>query len=215
MPDLRMAAYFAAKPGWFEETGRLLVAIEPSSGRLLGALTSKIWPGSPACPTFLHISTQFVTQDRQRTSLLRRMWGLHFEKLDETGAAPSILVLKTCNPSAFNAMRVFSGIDGIALYPRLDGGAQDPELRDLAYRVAGIIAPGLPFHSGTGVIAGAGVPLDFYPALPLSGRPEVDTYFKARLTPADRLLCISVIRTETAKRKVLRAFGAQGRQTRS
>lgn len=207
MPELKVSAYFEAKKNWFSEYDYLIVAVERGSDDVIGVLASS-WHLVEGRPFFLHIIVQFIAPRYQKSLLLKHMWAFHFGKVS-LGAFgfPSVIALRTYNPVVYTAMRIFSGLDGVELYPRI-GAAQDPTMVELARRVAERISGALDISLDTGVIRGASVPPDFYPALPKTNRMDVLEYFERHLAPSDRLLCILSVPTDIAKSRILRAFGA-------
>lgn len=208
MPDLKLAEYFQIKKNWFSEYDYLIAAVENNSNELIGMLTSH-WHEKDGVPFFLQISMQMIAQRYQKTQLLKHMWGYHFRKVREGHFGfPSVIALRTYNPVVFSAMRIFSRLDGIRMYPRLWVEEQDPEMVALAQSITERICPGLDMCSRTGVIKDASVPPDFYPSLPKSSKGEVYNYFAEHLSPSDRLLCVLHISTEEGKRKILKSFGS-------
>jgi hypothetical protein len=118
------------------------------------------------------------------------------------------MVLKTFNPLAYRALEAMARVPEVALFPRI-GAASSARLAALAGEVAGCIAPGLLYERDTGVVRGAGVPPDFYPALPEGAPPRVTDYFRRHVGAGDRLLCLLDIGSAAAERRILRALGAQ------
>lgn len=207
MPDLKLAEYFQIKKNWFSEYDYLIAAAENKSDALVGLLTSR-WHENDGTPFFLQISMQMIANRYQKTQLLKHMWGFHFRKVSEGPFGfPSVIALRTYNPVVFSAMRIFSRIEGVRMYPRIGVEEQDPEMVALAQSITARISPGLNMCSRTGVIKDASVPPDFYPSLPKTSKGEIYDYFAEHLTPSDRLLCVLHISTEEGKRKILKAFG--------
>ncbi|OAB55230.1 hypothetical protein AY600_14125 [Phormidium willei BDU 130791] len=210
-PDLRMGDYFGRNPDWFPRQDHLVLAAEAPRGPLVAVLASR-WFVEADGFRFLHVTTQLIAARWRRSPMLRHMWSLHFDALRQGEAGfPRLLVLKTCNPSAFRSMAIFARIEDIDIYPRVDGTPQAPQAAALARRIAHCISPGHPFAPSTGVLSGVGVPPDFYPALPAGVRQEeLERHFHDHLTPADRILCIADIRTEAAQHRLCRLFGVPG-----
>jgi hypothetical protein len=209
MPDLKLAEYFQIKKNWFSDYDYLIAAAENESDELVGLLTSR-WHEKDGAPFFLQISMQMIATRYQKTQLLKHMWGFHFQKVSEGPFGfPSVIALRTYNPVVFSAMRIFSRIEGIRMYPQLRVEEQDLEMVALAHSITERISPGLNMCSRTGVIKDASVPPDFYPSLPKTSKGEVYNYFAEHLSPSDRLLCVLHISTEEGKRKISKAFGAR------
>ena len=105
----------------------------------------------------------------------------------------AIIAFKTFNSKSYNAMKVFARIEGVSVYPKLNG-LQDSQIMQIAQEIAKTLEPNLNFQATTGVIeeAGGKVPSNFYPSRPTSNRLEVDEFFSANLTPKDRLLCLLI-----------------------
>jgi hypothetical protein len=207
-PSLKLAEYFRVKRNWFSEYDYLIVAVEDDTGDIIGALASK-WYVSDGNPFFLHIIIQMIATWYERTNLLKHMWKFHFQKVNEGPFGfPSVIALRTCNPVVFTAMRLFSRIEGIKMYPQIGVETQDPQMAELARDITEQICPGLRICLDTGVIENASVPPDFYPSLPKANKPDVYNWFKNNLTVADRILCVLLVPTESARRKLLKAFGA-------
>jgi hypothetical protein len=206
LPSLRMAALFALRKDMFREADLITAAVGPD-GSVIGALSSR-WTGLPGDDRFLHILTQFVGEDYQGSSVFRDCWAAHLAVLaDAKYGVPGLFVLKTYNPVVFCAMRAFTAIPDVWMYPDLGVKAQEPAAARLAAQVAAIVSPGLAFSPETGTIIGAGIPRDLYPALPLSADLGVNEYFAAVTRPGDRLLCLLGAPTAAARKAILAAFG--------
>ena len=186
----------------------MVIAAFAPDGGLGGVLVSRLLAGDGA-ERILHVSMQLIAERFRRTALLKRMWGMHLAAAAGECGLPGTIVMRTCNPIVLQLLRGFTRVDGIAVYPEIDGQAQERELERLAVRLARRLCPGLAFDSRTGVLRGAAVPPDFYADLPRGRDAAVNAYFHQNLTTADRVLCIVRITTEQAKHRLLRAFGAQ------
>lgn len=209
MPALKIEEYFKAKGTWFAEYDYLLIAVERTTDELIAVLSSR-WLDLEDGLGVLHVTMQLITSQYQKTHLLKHMWGAHFRMVSQSRVgSPSVIAWRTCNPVAFKAMRTFTRIDGVRMYPDIDAETQDPWMTELARRIAARISPGLGLCARTGVIKGASVPVDFYPALPTAHGDALNRYFAEHLTLADRLLCVLSISTDAAKRKILKAFGLE------
>ncbi|HXZ01337.1 MAG TPA: hypothetical protein VEI03_15165 [Stellaceae bacterium] len=211
MPSLRMSTYFTIKRDWFNEYDDLFFSVEAATGDAVALLASR-WRLTAGGNRFLHATTQLIATRWQRTSMLKAMWARLFAAArDGPHGVPDTIVFKTCNPSAFRPMLLFSRVEGFRIYPRIDGRPQESDMKELAGSIAGLLCPGALFSPESGVIKGVSVPPDFYPELPPGvrlGTPE--RYFHEHLTPADRVLCITRITTEAARSRILQAFGVAG-----
>ncbi len=207
LPDLRVPEFMAAQPRYFDDCGMLIAAYAADGGGLAGVLVSRVLAGFGVDRT-LHVSMQLIAPRFRRTLLLKRMWALHLASVAADGGIPELMAMRSCNPTVLQLLRGFARVDGIAAYPEIDGGEQDPELQRIATEIAERVCPGREFDPRTGVLRGAAIPPDFYSDLPSGRDPAVNAYFRRHLTAADRVLCLVRITTETAKQRLLRAFGA-------
>ena len=207
MPSLNIREYFLAKGSTLSDCDFVIVAVERDSGQIISALTSR-WHQEEGQRPFLHLKILMITPRYQKTRLINDIWGFHLARVHLSRFGfPHVIALRTYNPVVFGAMRIFTRIDGIRLYPGIDGQPQDPAMAALAQQIADTISPGLSFKAGTGVIRQAGVPPDFYPAMPSSRKTDVYQYFARHLAPSDRMLCVLSVDTEAAKQKALALFG--------
>jgi len=209
LPSLEMRRLFDNRRDMFRQADLVTVATDTSSGTAVGALSSK-WSVLPSGEPFLHVLTQFIGERYQRGITFPRSWGSHFAALQHSRRNfPSLIVLKTYNPTAYCAMGAFTRVPDVTIYPKPAGspGQQDPAAQRLAEQVAQVIAGGYVFDPGTGVIKEAGVPPDLYPALPESSNKAVNDYFAATTRPGDRVLCMLRVPTTEAANTILSAFG--------
>jgi|SRR5580658_624854 hypothetical protein len=207
LPSLRMAALFALRRDMFRDAD-LITAAVGHDGSAIGALSSRWTGGLSGDESFLHILTQFVGEDYQGSPVFRDCWGAHLAALarSERGV-PGLFVLKTYNPIVFCAMRAFTFIPGVWMYPDIRLKTQQSAAAQLAAEVAAIVSPGCAFSPETAVIAGAGIPADLYPDLPPSADLAVNEYFAAATRPGDRVLCLFGAPTMATRRAILGAFG--------
>lgn len=209
MPTLNIRDYFLAKSSTFSDCDFVVVAVERESREIIAALTSR-WHQIEGDPPFLHVKILMITPRYQKTRLINDVWGFHLAKVCQSRFGfPSVIALRTYNPVVFGAMRIFTRIDGIRMYPRIGVPRQDPAMARLAERIADAISPGLEFDATTGVVRGAGVPPDFYPAMPATRKTDVSQYFTENLTPSDRLLCILSVDSEAARCRARQLFGVE------
>lgn len=206
LPSLRMAMLFALRKDMFSEADLITAAVAPD-GSAVGALSSR-WMELSHDDCFLHILTQFVGEDYQGGTMFRDCWAAHLAALAamERGM-PHLFALKTYNPIVFCAMRAFTAIPDVWMYPNLRVAAQEPTAVRLAAEIAALVSPGLSFSPETAVIQGAGIPPDLYPALPRSADVAVNEYFTAVTQPGDRVLCLLAAPTTAARRAILGTFG--------
>lgn len=206
LPSLRMAALFALRKDMFREADLITVAVA-ADGSAVGVLSSR-WVESSHDDCFLHILTQFVGEDHQGGPVFRDCWAAHLAALAGTERGmPHLFVLKTYNPIVFCAMRAFTAIPDVLMYPDLLAKMQEPAMARLAAQVARIVSPGLFFSPETAVIRSAGVPPDLYPALPLSSDVMVNEYFATVTQTGDRVLCLLLAPTAASRRAILGSFG--------
>jgi hypothetical protein len=204
MPELRLAELFRLKPDLLRECDHVVTASD-CQGEFAGVVATRWFAGHPA---FLQLAISLIQGRHQRGSLLRELWHTAFQAVvDGLRSFPAVIALRTYNPAAFQAMRAFALIPGVAIYPRIDGGEQDPAMMQLAGAVAEHVAGKSAFDPRTGVLARAGVPLDFYAALPDGGRDNVRRYFRAHVAAGDRLLCVLCAKDPAARQRICDAFG--------
>jgi hypothetical protein len=208
MPSLNIREYFQAKGSTLSDCDFVVVAVERDSERIISTLTSR-WHGSEGGGrAFLHLKILMIAPRYQKTRLINDVWAFHLARVCESRFGfPYVIALRTYNPVVFGAMRIFTRIEGIRMYPEIAIEKQDPDLARLAREIAAQISPGLDFVVETGVVRRAGVPPDFYPAMPSSRRSDVYEYFRRHLAPTDRLLCLLVVESEAAKHRALHLFG--------
>ncbi|MFT3770480.1 MAG: hypothetical protein QM820_34055 [Minicystis sp.] len=213
MPRLRLREYFSCKPDVLSSADHVIIAYDTARRAAVATLASR-WYHAYDRP-FLHIATLLIGEAQQRTGLIKQLFRVHCIETGREHGIPSVLAMRTYNPHAYRAMCAFAGVEGVALYPGIRRLSQDPELRGLASEVAKVVSPGLEFCPDTGVIRGgaAGVPVDFYPSLEETRDTAINHYFARHLTPADRLLCMLVSRSEAAREKIARALGVPGKRT--
>lgn len=210
LPHLKMAQLFACRRDMFRDADLITVAVDDS--RAVGVLTSA-WVTLPSGARLLHVLTQFVGERYQagQTHAFRLSWSDHLRNLVR-GAAdfPRLLALKTYNPVAYCAMRAFTRIPGVTIYPDPNVAVQASRAKELATQVAAQVATGLPFDAATGVLRGIGRPVDLYPELPSSSREEVNLYFAAVTRPGDRVLTLLEVPSDLQAAAILSAFGVSG-----
>lgn len=207
LPNMKMAELFACRRDMFSDADLITVAVD--GGCAVGALTSA-WATLPSGARFLHVLTQFVGERYQsgRTHAFRVSWGDHFRNLvSGAGGFPRLIVLKTYNPIAYCAMRAFTRIPGVTIYPDPDVATQASGPQELATQVAAEVAAAVPFDPGTGVLHGAGRPVDLYPSLPTCSHPIVNEYFAAVTQPGDRVLAMLEVPSGAQAAAILNAFG--------
>ena len=211
LPHLRIREYFASKPDILSSSDLVVIASEHDSGECEAVLAAR-WHRERH--PFLHLTTLLVGARYQRSSLVRRMLALMWERLAAAPEGlPVTVALRTYNPSSYAAIRAFSRIGGVRLYPNVHGGEQEIDLRQLAAQIAPVISPECEFRSDTGVVVGGAgsVPSDFYPEMPSTSDGAVNDYFCRVLRPVDRLLCVLVVESRSAQARILKTLGAPPR----
>ncbi len=221
LPSLRMAELFAQRRTMLRDVDLVTIAVTGNGdgpdevagsggfvGDLVGFLASK-WTVSASDEEFLHITSQFVAEGHRYGRVFRSSWAAHFSEVcRRQGDCPRLSVLKTCNPEVYCAMRVFTRLSGITMFPDIDAPVQDPDLTIRAGEIARAIAPEHRFSGRTGIIHGVGVPEDLYPTMPLAADQRVNDYFTRTTGPTDRMLCMLSIPSKAIAERVLRALGA-------
>lgn len=188
MPSYEVARYLEVKGRrLLQQADHVVVAGHEHDGCI--ALLTARWRSGAT----LQLSAALVAEAHQRTLLLPRMLGLLVAHLGPL--PPRAVALTTAHPSSYRCMQAFEPIDGVELYPRLDG-PQSVQSRMRARVLAHEVAPGHRFDPDTGVITGGAgpVPADFYHHRPRCSRARIDEYFAEHLGPSDRLLCRLSIR---------------------
>lgn len=204
LPGLRIRELLRLRPELLRDPERIILAVDPQ-GELAGILSHR-WGRTAEGEPFLHVPVQMIGEAHQRSSLLKHMWRRLFELLSDGGERfPSVIAMRTCNPSAYQAMRVFTRIPDVGLFPGLAAANEDP-LGRLAARIARVLEPDAHYSPRTGVLRGVGLPRDLYPDLPTCPRPDVDRFFRRRVRPEDRVLCVLSIASDRARSRILASF---------
>lgn len=209
-PDLKITEYFAERREMLRTSDHISVAVAEPGGRFAGFLSSRWQTGEAGvADSFLHASVFLLAEQFRRTQLFRHMWRVHLDGLMQDGFGfPWVVALKTYNPAVYAALRTFTRVDGVKLYPRIADGVQDEAMASMAAAIKERIAPELIFDPSTGAIEGAGVPRDFYAARPSCRSDDVERYFAQHLREGDRILCVlDFPRSELVSRRVLKMFG--------
>jgi hypothetical protein len=209
LPGMRMADLFAQRRDMLHDADLVTVAtVGGPDGELVGLLASG-WGVSTIGEEFLHVTSQFVGERYRHGRVFRASWAAHFAQVCALrGDVPGLTVLKTCNPLVYCAMRAFTRLPGITMYPDITAREQDPDLVRRAVAVARSIAPSHGFAGRTGVIHGIGIPEDLYITTPLAADRRVNSYFARTTGPSDRILCLLAIPSKAAAERVLRTLGA-------
>lgn len=241
MPELKLAELFRLKPDQLRECDHVVTATDsdgefagvvaarwfalcqlPSGALAASPLVVAPRPGTRdpfgdwpegfgGNTQFLQLAISLIQSRHQRSPLLRMLWRAAFQAVVAGPRPfPAVIALRTYNPAAFQAMRAFALIPGVEIYPRIDGD-QDPSMLRLAAAVADHLGGTSRFDPHTGVLERAGVPLDFYAALPEGGRENVRSYLLAHLAPGDRLLCILRAAEQATRQRICDAFGLHTR----
>jgi hypothetical protein len=215
-PEYRLAVYFAERPGVFAHADHVVVARGPegdegtggpATDRLVGLLVARWRQGRVG--RYLHVEMNLIATDHQRRGVLGALWRVMLTRLlDEPGGLPDVVAIKTYNPMVYSSLALVARLTGATLYPALDPAATGAELRTLAASVAADLAGHCPFDPATGVLTGASVPPDFYPALPTTNKRDVQGYFVRHVRPGDRLLCVLQL-GDARVDPVLRRFGVR------
>ncbi len=190
-PEYRLATYFTERPAVLAGADHIVVARHRSGGELLGLVVARLRQGTAG--GYLHAEMNLITAGRQRRGLLLPLWRVMLTRLaaGPTGL-PGLVAMKTYNPMVYSCLLVVARLTGAEVYPPVlaDGPSPPGELPEVAQQVAAEVAPTCAFDPRTGALRGAGVPRDFYPAMPTTSRREVQGYFARHLRPGDRLLCL-------------------------
>jgi hypothetical protein len=189
-PEYRFAEYFARRGDVFGGADHTIVAFGGAGDRLAGVLVAQCRT-LPSGRPLLHLQMNLLAATFRRTGLLLSMWRVLVEKalLGDPSSFPTLWAVKTYNPVVYSSLLTVRRGTAGRLYPRLDR-PQEPDLTALACEVAATLCPDLHFIPETGVLEGAGTPVDFYAAMPSTNRRPVHEYFLAHVRPGDRMLCL-------------------------
>jgi hypothetical protein len=206
LPSVQLRGLFTVRTDLLREADLITVAVCRPAGEVAGVLSSQ-WVTLDDGVRFLHVTTQFVGERYRDGVVFRRSWAAH---LAAVGAGhrgfPSIIVLKTYNPRVYSALRSFGRLTGASFYPGTDRDGSDTGIARLASRISRTISPECRFDPTTGVISGAVVPADLYPARSASANAAVNSFFARNTHPGDRVLCMLMMDTPQAVDAVMRHF---------
>lgn len=211
-PEYRIAEYFAIKGDVFREVHHVVVARPASGGGLVGLLSAR----ERTCRfgRFLHVEMNLIAAAHQRRGLLPPLWRALLARLVAgPEGLPRLFAIKTYNPMVYSSVRVVARACRASVYPSPPAPGRQrrdrdepPRARELAAEVAATISPTTPFDPATGVLRGAGVPADFYPALPTTNKRRVHEWFARHLAPGDRLLVVADFGADADPAPLLRRF---------
>jgi hypothetical protein len=209
-PEYRLAVYFTVKGDVFGAADHVVVARQEGDGSVLGILTAS--ERSCRVGRFLHVEMNLITSTYQRRGLLLPLWRIMLTRLVQgPDGFPELFAIKTYNPMVYSSFEVVARLSGASLYPTLPATTGHPDEQplatDVATEVAATLSPETPFDPATGVLHGAGVPRDFYAALPATNKREVYDYFADHLEPGDRLLILLRFGAGSDHERLLRRLG--------
>jgi hypothetical protein len=190
LPGYDVQQYFGSQPNIFRDYDHLTVARD-STGNTVGLLGSK-WFSSPEL-TYLYLWTAMIAESARKSGLLTSIFLWQLSKAVEEKMIPALIATKTYNPIVYKAMNALHHlIAGSRFYPAINGSNQNPELVDRAKQVVSLLCPKLEVKYDTAVVVGGQGVLapDFFPELPSSRDPIVDSYFESNLTRNDQILMI-------------------------
>jgi hypothetical protein len=175
LPGYDVQQYFGTQPNIFRDYDHLVVARD-STGNTVGLLGSKWF--SSAELTYLYLWTAMIAEGARKSGLLTSIFLWELSKVVKEKTTPPLIATKTYNPIVYKAMNALHHlIAGSRFYPTINGSSQD----DTAVVVG-----------GQGVLAP-----NFFPELPSSRDPKVDSYFESNLTRNDQILMIVDIPTSS------------------
>jgi hypothetical protein len=188
-PEYRLEVYFTERPRTLADADHIVLARHRGDDRLLGLIVARRRRG--AVGRYLHVEMNLITSERRRRGLLVPLWRVMLARLvAEPDGLPDLVAMKTYNPMVYSSLAVVARLTGAGLYPAIGAVREPTGLEDVARHVAAEVAPRSPFDTATGVLKGAGVPRDFYRALPTTNKRHVQAHFAQHLEPGDRLLCL-------------------------
>jgi hypothetical protein len=191
LPGYDVQQYFGSQPNIFRDYDHLTVARDSISGNTVGLLGSK-WFSSPEL-TYLYLWTAMIGEGARKSGLLTSIFLWQLSKVVQEKTTPPLIATKTYNPIVYKAMNALHHlIAGSRFYPAINGSNQDPELVGRAKQVVALLCPKLEVKYDTGVVVGGQGVLapNFFPELPSSRDPIVDSYFDSNLTRNDQILMI-------------------------
>jgi hypothetical protein len=206
LPQLKIHEYFDVKKQLLYNADFVLTAFEPDTGVLAGILGASVYQG---VVPFIHICFLFIVEVFQRSVVIQILFNNLLREMGTTvDNFPSVVALKTPNPRSYRALRAVASFGGAVLYPRLEL-PQVPEMTALAIEISRQLDPNIVIDSETGILrdAAAGVPEDFYDEFPQTSDDKVNAYFREKMTPRDRLLCVLSVTSREVASHILRGFG--------
>jgi hypothetical protein len=197
LPGYDVQQYFGTQPNIFRDYDHLVVARD-STGNTVGLLGSKWF--SSAELTYLYLWTAMIAEGARKSGLLTSIFLWELSKVVKEKTTPPLIATKTYNPIVYKAMNALHHlIAGSRFYPTINGSSQDPELVARAKQVVSQLCPKLEVKYDTAVVVGGQGVLapNFFPELPSSRDPKVDSYFESNLTRNDQILMIVDIPTSS------------------
>ena len=190
LPGYDVQQYFGTQPNIFRDYDHCVIARD-STGNTVGLLGSK-WFSSPEL-TYLYLWTAMIAESARKSGLLTSIFLWELSKVVQEKTIPPLIATKTYNPIVYKAMNALHHlIAGSRFYPAINGSSQDPELVARAKEVVALLCPKLEVKYDSAVVVGGQGVLapNFFPELPSSRDPKVDSYFEANLTRNDQILMI-------------------------
>jgi hypothetical protein len=190
LPGYDVQQYFGSQPNIFRDYDHLTIARD-SSGTTVGLLGSKWF--SSAEVTYLYLWTAMIAESARKSGLLTSIFLWQLSKAVQEKTTPPLIATKTYNPIVYKAMNALHHlIAGSRFYPAIDGSSQNPELVARAKQVVALLCPKLEVKYDTAVVVGGQGVLapNFFPELPSSRDPKVDSFFESNLTRNDQILMI-------------------------
>ena len=208
MPSFRVKEYFDTKPEVLDPHGRVVLATNPETEKVIGLLAGEILATGVQAQSILNIKTILISESWHGSGLLNQLYHQLFSKIvKDRGHLPGTIAFKTYNPKSYAVLQSFKSIPGVEIYPRMGCPEQNPALETRVRSVCDLLAPGLQLDIATGVVLKGAVGVnDFYQDFPPSGLDWVDEHFRDNIGPEDRLLCCLFIENEQAESKILSAF---------
>lgn len=216
MPNHNVQSYFEQKPTLLANADDIAVAWNGSSSGsdVVGLIALRHYMAQEDSPSFVHISTIHIAEEKQKGMLLKRLIASAYLGIwNRKGSLPTWTALKTFNPSTYNVLLRLKRMLGSSavLYPTMAKEKEDNEGKNLrvmtvAANIAARLEPECVFDSDFSVIRGGGgvVGGNYWLTDPRSNHNKINHFFDQRLTRADRMLCLLGLNEELGKSNALK-----------
>jgi hypothetical protein len=183
----------------------LILASDRHTGQHMAILGAS--DGDTGREGFLLLETAFVASAARGRAVIARMIALALLRIASFGPVPQVIATTTGNPVWYRALhKVAQRCTGAVFFPEPDSPAIRLDSAALAQRIAREIGPNLRFETATGALRGALAIGALRGSLataalrrsrPVSSDPRIDALFGQYLRPADQMLAIIDLRSQT------------------